>query len=235
MSAAIDIGGQRYGRLTAIRFSGMRGGNRLWLFRCDCGKEIETRASAARIGKVKSCGCLQREKAARSSAIARDALAKSLPPMPARFWSKVDRCGPDECWLWLAAVRREDEGYGAFYFNKKQQPASRIAWILTFGQIADSTTEVCHTCDNPRCCNPAHLFLGTRQQNNDDKVAKGRHAFGERVGTATLTEGQAREIKDMKPVGRTPPGYRSSIADRFSVSCETVTEIWAGRRWMHLR
>lgn len=236
MSAPLDITGQQFGRLTAVRYTGSSGyAGRKWLFLCTCGNEIETRVSAVRGGHAKSCGCMQREKAVQSAKIARAALADTLPPMPERFWLKIDKRGPDECWPWKAAVRRKDEGYGAFYFELRQQPASRVAWILTNGEVSDDL-EVCHTCDNPPCCNPGHLFLGTRKQNNDDKVAKKRHVFGSRVGTATLTEEQAQEIKYMKPAGRrAAPGYRSGIAKRFSVSCETVTEIWAGRRWTHLR
>lgn len=175
-------------------------------------------------------GALSRQETA---AIARAAKALKEGPLEARFWKKVDLRGPAECWPWTACVRRKDEGYGAFAINRKHHPASRVAWVLTNGEIPPGLN-ICHECDNPRCCNPAHLFLGTNQQNNDDKVAKKRHAFGSRVGTAKLTEDQARAIKDARPShGRAPRGLRTALADQFGVSYATIGDVW-GRRWMHV-
>lgn len=87
-----------------------------------------------------------------------------------RFWAKVDRRGPDECWPWRAATDRD--GYGAFNVRAAMFGAHRVSWKITTG--ATPTKCVCHTCDNPRCVNPAHLWLGTHQDNMQDKIAKGR-------------------------------------------------------------
>lgn len=232
MAVLINLSGQKFHRLTVLSIAGTGSRGRMWLCRCDCGKETMASTCCLRKGHTKSCGCLQKEKASRNSALAREAKAKKTPPLEERFWSKVDRRDRDECWPWTACVRRKDEGYGAFGFHGRHQPASRVAWILTFGEI-DGKLEVCHHCDNPTCCNPNHLFLGTRKDNNDDKVVKRRHVFGERVNTAKLTEEQVLEIKRAKPVGRTKAGYRAAIAKRYGVSPYTITDIW-GRRWMHL-
>lgn len=93
------------------------------------------------------------------------------------FWSRVDRRADDECWPWRGGKLKD--GYGGFYLDGHTIGAHRAAWILTFGEIAQGLL-VCHTCDNPPCCNPHHLFLGTDGDNQRDSVAKGRHFFAPR-------------------------------------------------------
>ena len=90
-------------------------------------------------------------------------------PLETRFWKKVAFGSEDVCWLWLGSKQR----YGVFYNSRHNYRAHRIAWILTYGPIPDGLL-VCHHCDNPPCCNPKHLFLGTSSDNARDSVAKGR-------------------------------------------------------------
>src|SRR5258706_4567526 len=97
---------------------------------------------------------------------------------PGRFWKKVKRGKANECWEYQGAKQVRD-GYGKVLWRSKPKKewkqAHRIAWELTNGAIPDgSGVCVLHHCDNPPCCIPAHLFLGTRAANNADKVAKGR-------------------------------------------------------------
>lgn len=81
----------------------------------------------------------------------------------ARFWVKVAKAGANECWPWIGAKRRH--GYGDFHMKGATSIASRVAYMLHHGQEIPPGMHVLHLCDNPPCCNPAHLMLGTHQQN----------------------------------------------------------------------
>jgi len=78
----------------------------------------------------------------------------------------------DACWEWTGAIRG---GYGAVVINKKCYRAHRVAWVIRFGDIPNGMC-VCHHCDNPRCVRPDHLWLGTQQENQEDKIRKGRQS-----------------------------------------------------------
>ena len=138
-----------------------------------------------------------------------------------RFWSKVDRRDPDACWEWRGPLRRD--GYGFFGVGGRNLTASRLACELAHGP---SELESCHTCDNPRCCNPAHLYWGTHRQNMRDRDERGRTASGERNGRAKLTAEQVREIR-----GR--PDSQRKLAVEFGVDRTTIRDIRQGKIWQH--
>ena len=109
----------------------------------------------------------------------RRAAALTPKALSERFWSKVDRGGDDECWEWQAAAALTDPDYqyGAFGVPGRGPILShRMAWELTHGEITEGL-HVCHHCDNPPCCNPRHLFLGTRSDNMQDMLRKGRGKY----------------------------------------------------------
>lgn len=151
-----------------------------------------------------------------------------------RFWTKVDRRGPDECWPWIAA--RDARGYGQFAIYKKSArrslKAHRVSYLITAGSVSDGLF-VCHECDVPACCNPNHLYAGTYQDNIDDKVRKQRQwrGRGESSGTAKLTETQVLAIRGLVATGLVSQKH---IAKRFNVSRASVHDIATRRRWKHI-
>lgn len=93
-----------------------------------------------------------------------------------RFWSKVDKSnGDDSCWEWTAY--KYPNGYASIRLNGVRYYAHRASWIIHYGEIPEGLL-VCHHCDNPPCVNPSHLFLGTTQDNVNDKMNKGRYRAG---------------------------------------------------------
>lgn len=92
-------------------------------------------------------------------------------PAAEKFWSKVDRRGPEECWPWTGGCIKA--GYGRICESGRDEYTHRYSWRLHFGEIPPGL-EVCHKCDNPPCCNPAHLFVGTHRDNMHDALRKGR-------------------------------------------------------------
>lgn len=152
------------------------------------------------------------------------------PSPEERFWAKVDIRGEDECWPWKASVRRKDEGYGAFWMNGRHHPSNRIALQLSGVDVPENMV-ACHKCDNPRCCNPRHLFVGTPLQNNDDKVLKGRHSKGSTHGMAKLTDEQIAEIKRHKPPGvkKVRAGLPQELANKFGITRAYVSVVYSSK------
>ena len=96
--------------------------------------------------------------------------------LAAKFWPDVNMAGPEECWEW--ARGRGGTGYGGFYWKGLTHTAHRIAFMLAYGSMPEPPNFVLHRCDNPACCNPRHLYPGTKKQNSRDMVDRGRHKNG---------------------------------------------------------
>lgn len=116
------------------------------------------------------------------------------------FWARVDKSG--ECWEWQGA--KTNGGYGRIVKNGKAIRAHRVSHELVHGPIGDSKLFVCHRCDNPKCVNPDHLFLGDCKANLSDMTAKGRHPEQVRThcdhGHEYTTENTLLSIKKGKPL-----------------------------------
>jgi hypothetical protein len=93
-------------------------------------------------------------------------------PIDDRFWSHVDIGSIEDCWEWMTSL--DSKGYGQFNINQKQYRSHRISWELNNGKIPEGMC-ICHRCDNKKCVNPYHLFLGTQKDNMQDMARKGLH------------------------------------------------------------
>ncbi len=166
--------------------------------------------------------------------------AKTRKPAPLedRLWPRVDKSGGENvCWNWFGQV--DGGGYGSLLIggrNGKMKKAHRLAYELTCGEIPQGL-HVCHKCDNTRCCNPAHLFLGTHKQNMEDKVKKGRQPRGKEVsqkisgelhGMHKLSVEQVRYVRERFAQGDIT---KVQLAKELNVSDGTIRlivrrEIW---------
>lgn len=195
----------------------------------------------------------------KTSAATRARLSEALkrhyatkPPRPdqaerdaARFWAKVDRRGPDECWLWKGPKIRRTEHYsqGHFYLRGRSVLAHRYA---LWGNEGPADMVAMHRCDVPLCCNPAHLVPGTQLQNNADMLAKGRTARGTKSGAHTkperrrrgtdhgqskLTDADVLEIRRRVAAGE----RRVVVAADFGIHVRNVSRIVSGEAWSHLK
>lgn len=152
---------------------------------------------------------------------------KYQAPPQERFWRYVDRGGPNGCWSWIGAKCRKT-GYGSLQIDGTGRRAHRFSYELHHGPIPDGMV-VMHACDNPGCVNPAHLSLGTNQDNVDDKMAKGRHRGprGELSGSARLTRADVVRIRAER---RTCNVWAAELG----VSPKTIADARSGRTWAHL-
>lgn len=140
-----------------------------------------------------------------------------------RFWTKVAKGTDEECWNWIACTQLF--GYGILRGDDgRATRAHRFSWKLHNGPIPDSMC-VCHHCDNPRCVNPAHLFLGTHNDNRQDCVRKGRGSYG--IGRAKLGLDDVKQIKS--ELRRGVMGI--DLAKRFNISTQSVSSINCGHVW----
>ena len=152
----------------------------------------------------------------------------------ARYWQRVDRRGPDDCWLWTGS---KSGGYGAISIAGNPLRATHIALFLENGKAPAKGLCACHKCDNPPCVNPRHLFIGTIAENNADRHRKGRTVYsfipahvkarGEAHGSAKLTASQVIAIRESGKSIR-------KIAAEYGLGFTQVQRIKSGNAWKHL-
>jgi hypothetical protein len=160
-----------------------------------------------------------------------------------KFWSRVNKNGPNGCWEWTRSTVR---GYGQLRVSNKYFRAHRYSWFIHNGEIPLGLC-VCHHCDNPKCVNPSHLFLGTVKDNADDCVKKGRnkpprgdsHYFrrqpekvpiGEMHHAGKLKESDIYKIFEMKHAGF----LNTESAKFFNVSKQLIGHILSRKIWKHV-
>jgi hypothetical protein len=154
-----------------------------------------------------------------SAARIADTLGRGLK----HFWRKVYKKADDECWPWLASLSPH-RGYGRFNVGRITTTAHRASWLIHFGPIP-AGLHVCHTCDNRKCVNPAHLFLATNAENHADKARKERVAgfYGKCKLTAEL-------VRQIRAGGRTDAEWAREIG----VHSTTIHAARTGKKWRHV-
>lgn len=147
-----------------------------------------------------------------------------------RFWSKVKKGDPDECWMWGGSVNRK--GYGSFNTGKiyGTKIAHRFAHLFGHGFLHEDML-VCHSCDTPGCCNPGHLWQGSPRDNSEDMVLKGRVRRGELHWSTNLTEADISAIRALSKTGRF---HQSTIAELFGTAQQTISRIVTNKDWRHV-
>lgn len=143
-----------------------------------------------------------------------------------RFHEKWQLNPATNCWEWTAA--KMGKGYGAISRRGERQKlyAHRLSYLMFHGEIPDGMY-VCHTCDNPRCVRPSHLFLGDCGDNLQDMKAKERHLYGERNVKNKLTTEQVRQIHRLHQQGMST----HKIGKTYGISQGQAWRILCGKRW----
>ena len=183
-----------------------------------CGQMFyrDKRCTWAHWERVKDCSrvCVGRRNTVRSD-------AKRLS-REAAFNRNVDKSG--ECWIWTAA--KDKDGYGIFSYKRKNARANRVALELD-GRAPGVGQYACHTCDNPACVNPSHLYPGTPRDNVQDMLVRGRAKVGSLHHCARLDEDAVRYIRASNENTR-------HLAARFNVTLGAVQQCRAGKTWKHV-
>lgn len=187
--------------------------------------------------KCETCGLsfeVRQDKALSQRFCSKKCRRRDLVDWKLRFLPKVER--GSSCWEWQG--KRDRNGYGRFKIEYKEHFAHRLAYEIEFGEIPEGL-RVLHRCDNPPCCNPAHLFAGTQADNVADMISKQRdlegrekaRRQGERHHKAQLSEDDVRAIRTQRGQGR----ICREIAEDFGVTREAVQSIVDRRKWRHIQ
>lgn len=154
------------------------------------------------------------------------------PKWPERFWQKMTIGSDVQCWNWNEYL--DTGGYGRVWVPslRREVKSHRVAWELRNGQIP-SGIFVLHRCDNRRCCNPSHLFIGTIADNVRDCIRKGRtnQVKGERVYGSRLNGEKVLQIRKARSAGERV----KVLAEVYGVSEKTISSVALGRTWAHVQ
>jgi len=142
------------------------------------------------------------------------------------FTDMIDKKCHESCWEWQGAIT--SGGYGEFRIDGHTYPAHRISYVLFFGDIPEGML-VCHKCDNPRCVNPYHLFIGTQKDNLQDASRKGRLIGVGRNGR--FTNEQIVSIREEYKVGNTT---HRALAKKYKTSHQNINFILQHQRYAHV-
>lgn len=166
----------------------------------------------------------------------RAAPQKRLETEREAFDRQVERCGQDDCWPWRGNTN--SNGYGTFSFNGVRRGAHRVALEMSGAFIPDGYL-ACHHCDNPPCCNPRHLYVGTHHTNSMDAWNRGRikPVRGEAASSSILTAERVRAIRRVASSDRTTPRMKlfARLAAEHGVAITTVQGAVNRCTWRHVK
>lgn len=155
-------------------------------------------------------------------------MASKLASTETRFLDKLSIGVDNDCWLWTGCTRGV-KSYGFLRVDGKNLYAHRLAYKFYCGDIPKDMY-VLHKCDNPMCCNPNHLFLGSPQDNMTDMVNKKRSLTGERNHKAKLTENDISDIRFLFGMGVAV----TTLAKEYGVATTQIRYIKYGKTWKHV-
>lgn len=154
-----------------------------------------------------------------------------------RYWKHTEYDDRTGCRNWIGAMsmtKGKKYGYGHLEIKGKTIYAHRFAWALHFGRIPPNTL-VLHKCDNVRCCNPDHLFLGTHKDNTYDAIIKGRFASGSKCSNAVLNEESVLKARiEWWAHEGSRRGFIKKLAEKYGVAAPTMYKVISGESWGHV-
>lgn len=200
---------KKYGTFSSLRKNGKIRKEKYWECICKCGNTTKVCSNYLISGHTKSCGCHKR----------------TNPEYELKNNIFIDE---NQCWNWKGPLSK---GYGRLAFEGKNYRVHRLSYITFIGQIPKNKI-VCHTCDNPKCVNPEHLYAGTAKENTHDMVNRKRQnlLYGENHQNSKFTKENVLCIREIFQMGF-PVFIMSKL---FEIHPETIRAIVKRKTWSHI-
>lgn len=214
-----DLTGKMFNGIYTVAFSHRDNQKRsFWIFRCYCGKNFISQGYKVTSGHTKSCGCMNSTKEFGYNEKIKNKIINNVT------------LTNNECWEWNKSLRL---GYAQIIAFGQSWFGHRLSYKIFKGDFPNDLF-VCHRCDNKKCINPEHLFLGTPKDNVIDMMNKGRqnHAKGTNAGRAKLCDSKVLEARRLYKYENI--GY-SKLARRYGVTSRTIYSAVNGKTWKHLK
>lgn len=147
------------------------------------------------------------------------------------FWERVEKEQPNGCWIWKGAEKH------SWYGDCRKEYAHRVSWKLHNNLAIPRDMHICHKCDNTKCVNPSHLYLGTPKDNNADVANRSRYKTGSKSSKAKITSSKVKELrKEAETLLKKMSRQKAAIllSPKYGLTHFAIRDIIAGKRWNHL-